>query len=129
MSIHKRFILKWLVFLIVIIPTAANGETAGEKGLKIATAMERRDDGWIGQTADVEFNIKNEKKQGMIYEFRSRWFEALRTPSMVRCCKPTRPAGRGRIPCRVLQPIPIPNHLREDASRRTHGSDLPRRVV
>ena len=75
MSIHKRFILKWLVFLIVIIPTAANGETAGEKGLKIATAMERRDDGWIGQTADVEFNIKNEKKQGMIYEFRSRWFE------------------------------------------------------
>ncbi len=75
MNNHKRFILIWLIFLIAIIPNVANGETTQEKGLKIATAMERRDDGWVGQTAEVEFVINAEKRRGAIYKFRTQWIE------------------------------------------------------
>lgn len=75
MNIHKRFILTGLIFLIAIIPNVAYGQTTQEKGLKIATAMERRDDGWVGQTADVKMVIKDEKGQGVIYEFHTRMLE------------------------------------------------------
>lgn len=75
MNNHKRFILIWLIFFIAIIPNVANGETTQEKGFKIATAMERRDDGWVGQTAEVEFVINAEKRRGAIYKFRTQWIE------------------------------------------------------
>ena len=68
-----RIVLNGLVIYFAFLVNISYSETVEEKGLRIATAMERRDDGWIGQTADVEMLVNQQKDP--VYKFHARWLE------------------------------------------------------
>jgi len=69
----KLLILNGLIFCFTFISNVSYGETLEEKGLRIMTAMEQRDDGWVGLTADVEM-VFGEKEEAN-YKFHIRLFE------------------------------------------------------
>ncbi len=73
MNFCIQIILNGLVIYFAFLTNISHAETAQEKGLKIATAMERRDDGWIGQTADVEMVVGKQKEP--VYKFHIRLLE------------------------------------------------------
>jgi outer membrane lipoprotein-sorting protein len=69
----KLIILNGLIFCFTFISSVSYGETLEEKGLRIMTAMEQRDDGWVGLTADVEMVFGGKKEAD--YKFHIRLFE------------------------------------------------------
>jgi len=73
MDITKLATLNGLIISFFLLSSVSYGETLEEKGLRIATAMEQRDDGWIGLTADAEM-VFGEKKEAD-YKFHFRLFE------------------------------------------------------
>lgn len=73
MNASKLLLLSGLIFCFTFIPTVSFGETLKEKGLRIITAMEQRDDGWVGLTSDVAM-VFGEQKEAT-YKFHIRLFE------------------------------------------------------
>lgn len=73
MSFFTRIVLNGLVGYFVTLANISHAETVEEKGLRIATAMELRDDGWVGLTADVEMVFGEQKEPN--YKFHIRLFE------------------------------------------------------
>ena len=64
-----------LVFVLFTLSFTANAETPEEKGLAIATEMDRRDTGWKDQTATLEMILRNRHGQESKREIRSKTLE------------------------------------------------------
>ena len=73
MNVLKLLILHGLIFCLAFTPSVSYGENPEEKGLRIMSAMELRDDGWVGLTADVDMLFGEQKDAD--YKFHIRLFE------------------------------------------------------
>ncbi|NOZ09430.1 MAG: outer membrane lipoprotein-sorting protein [Gammaproteobacteria bacterium] len=66
--------LLWILLLTLPLHSA-NAKTAEEKGLAIAIEADRRDTGWISQTANMKMELRNKQGQTSIRKIRSRTLE------------------------------------------------------
>ena len=64
-----------VLILLVLLPFIVNAETAEEKGLAIAIAADKRDEGFSDLTADMKMILSNRKGQKSVREIRIRTLE------------------------------------------------------
>lgn len=60
---------------LVLLPLSSGAETAEEKGLSIAQEADRRDTGWVDQTAGLEMILRNQQGDESKREIRLRSME------------------------------------------------------
>ena len=70
---------KWLLIIpLLALPLAeTRGQTPEEKGLAIAVEADRRDMGWVDQSADMQMSLRNRQGQGSERVIRIRTLEVL----------------------------------------------------